>query len=273
MTAMPKMYAPELEAPTLDSMERLVSMFAIMTNKQLTTDEGFQFLTLWTMVNKAGVVAADPVVAEAADQSALAEKEEEAKTVISPALPASKAVSEPKKSVMAMPKIEEIHIPGIDAPLRKVQNFIESPSKFWMEGYPWRISVEPFDRYGEMKAYYVHFQDRPTQEQFDKHYVHYTSGVCRVHVFEADGTTSRRITDEYCSFTERSDVNYASDETLTPRTTWRDGERFRIRFYDERIKKDNFIYYPHKPGKGEVNRLSTVKKVAIVEPRRTGTVY
>lgn len=141
-----------------------------------------------------------------------------------------------------------------------------------MEGYPWRISVEPFDRYGDMEAYYVHYRDRPTQEQFAEHYAHYLSDTnkCRVHLFESDGINSRRITDEYCSFTERGDVNYPSDETLVPRLTRRDGERFRIRFFDERIHKDNFIYYPHKPAKSEVNRLSTLKKVAIVEARRAG---
>ena len=35
------MYAPELEAPTTDVMERAVNMFAIMTNKTLTSEEGF----------------------------------------------------------------------------------------------------------------------------------------------------------------------------------------------------------------------------------------
>ncbi|EFL9618746.1 hypothetical protein HZ84_003956 [Escherichia coli] len=266
-----QLYAPELEAPTLDVMERAVNMFAIMTNKTLTSEEGFQFLTLWTMVNKAGAQTApeeQPTVAIEAEPAVVIP---ELPATNTPATPVAKASSEPVK-IAAMPAIEEINIPGLEVTLRKVQNFIKSQSKYWMEGYPWRISVEPFDRYGEMEAYYVHFQERPTPEQFAEHYAHYLSDTnkCRVHLFESDGTNSRRITDEYCSFTERGDVNYPSDETLVPRLTWRDGERFRIRFFDERIHKDNFIYYPHKPHKSEVNRLSTLKKVAIVEARRAG---
>lgn len=270
MMAMQQMYAPELEAPTLDAMQRTVSMFAIASGKTLTAEEGFQLLTLWSMINK----SSSPAVVSAPEQhqTEVVLPVLESKPVVSPAVPVNKSVAEPV-SPSVMPAIEEIAIPGVDVPLRKVQNFIQSESKYWMPGYPWKINVVPFDLYGDLKAYYVHFQERPTQEQFDTHYALFLQRKCRVHVFESDGENSRRITDEYCAFTERGDVNYASDETLKPRTTWRDGERFRIRFYDERIGKDNYVYFPNKPTKEQVNRLSTVKKSAFVEPRPLGKHY
>lgn len=272
MMAMQQMYAPELEAPTLDVMERTVSMFAIMTGKTLTSAEGFQLLTLWSMVSKSSAGSTLEQGNNTVQEVAEIAEPEKSDTTVSPSAPVAKSASAPSK-IVSMPAIEEIAIPGVDVPLRKVQNFIKSDSKYWMKGYPWRISVEPFDQYGEMKAYYVHFQDRPTQAEFDEHYALFLSKTCRVHIFESDGENSRRITDEFCSFTERSDVNYPSDETLKPRTEWREGERFRIRFYDERIQKMNYLYYPNKPSKGEVNKLSTAKKVALVEPRPTGNGY
>jgi len=161
-------------------------------------------------------------------------------------------------------------MPGLQQPLRRLANSYRSQSKFWTPGYNWRIDVIPFDCDKADEAYFVHFREKPTQEEFDEHYAHFLAkeNRCKVHILESDGSESRRITDEYCSFRENGGLNFHSKETLRPSTEWEEGARFRAKFSDRRINgQTNYIYYPNRPTQAQINSISFAKGCVIVETR------
>lgn len=294
---------PQMEAPTADAMSRVVSMFATLTNKHLTPEEGYQFLSLWGMVNKTAASAAAMNPATAAEPAAApapapAAAVPAAPAAVLPSAPVSAAQSLPAQPVPAaaaaaapvaaepapapapalaaqpeheaMPAVEEIAIPGVQQPLRRLMISYRSKSKFWTPGYNWRIDVIPFDRDNTEDAYHVHFRNKPTQAEFDEHYARFLDkeNRCKVHILESDGSASRRITDEYCSFRENSELNYHTRETLQPTAEWEEGARFRVRFSDRRINgKTNYIYYPNRPTQAQIDGISFAKGCVIVETR------
>jgi len=273
---------PQFETSTADAMSRVCMMFQIATDKTITPEEGFQFLNLWNMIAKpsasstAIVAAAPKVIAEpAAEPAAPAASSEPAPPEpqsITPSAPVrpEPVIDAPAPAAEVMPNVEEIHVAGMARPMRRVAQSFKSISKRWSPGYNWRISVEPFDRDSEEQAYYIHYREKPSQVEFDEHYARYTADEnrCRVHIMESDGISSRRITDEYCSFCERGDLNYHTKETLHPSAAWEEGARFRVRFSDRRINgPTNYIYFPHKPTQAQIENISHAKGCVIVEKR------
>ncbi|WP_147200824.1 hypothetical protein [Pantoea sp. CCBC3-3-1] len=270
---------PQLEANTINAMTRVVNTFAALTDKTLTVEEGYQFLSLWGMVNK--TAAAVTVMMQAPEQVAVEASAPVVPPVpaISPAAPEVNVVSTSASALLKevtsapaaekMPQVEEISVEGMANPMRRIVSSFRTPEKNWRPGFNWRIDVIPFDVDSHDEAYFVHFRERPTQAEFDEHYARFTDkeNRCKVHVMESNGFSSTRITDEFCSFTERSGINYGTPEIMKPRTEWQEGERFRIKFWDQRINSMNYQYFPNKPARHLVTELSTIKRVAIVEPR------
>lgn len=284
---------PQMEAATTDAMHTTLSMFAMMTGKYLTVDEGHKLLTLWSMVNKTDASAAAmmppsapvvaPVNATAAPAVTAPVPSEAAEAVkVSPSMPASVISSDPFKTSVAapvvvaeqprvtMPPVEEIQIPGVEQPLRRVVNHFRSNSKYWTDGFNWRIDVIPFDKDNWEGSYFVHFREKPTQAEFDEHYAHFLAkeNRCKVHIMESDGTSSRRITDEYCTFRERGDLNFHTKETLNPHAEWEEGARFRVVFNDVRIGgQKNYMYFANKPTQSQIDKLSFAKGCVVTEKR------
>lgn len=276
---------PQMETLTVDAMNRVVTMFAALTDKHLTSNEGYQFLSLWGMVNKTAASATalvPPQPAAPAPQAPAAPAEPVTVPVMpshapAPAVtetaapaPVSKAVPAPEPVRETMPPVEEIRINGIEQPLRRVPESFRNDSRYWVPGYNWKILVEPFDHDGEMQAYYVHYRHKPTQEEFAEHYKHFTAkeNRCRVHVMESDGQGSTRITDEYCRFHENDELNYGTKETLHPNDKWEENARFRARFADKRLNGQiNYIYFANKPSKAQIDGISVAKGVVLVEKR------
>ncbi|HHA1396923.1 TPA: hypothetical protein ACOEOW_003903 [Enterobacter hormaechei subsp. xiangfangensis] len=256
------------EAPTADAMNRVCMMFQIATSKEISAEEGYTFLSLWNMIAKTPV----STVAITPPQPA-AITVDELPPVSSPEKPKSAPSSELAKSSPApetMPHVEEIALPGIEQPMRRVASSFRNNSPYWVEGYLWRINVVPFDRDKWGDSYFVHFKEKPTQAEFNEHYQHFLADEnrCKVHVLESNGTTSRRITDEYCSFRERGELNFHSRETLHPSDEWEQGSRFRAVFFDTRIGgKKNYLYFPNKPTQAQIDDISNVKGCVIVETR------
>lgn len=293
----------QVETPTVDAMNTAVSMFAMMTGKTLTAAEGYHFLTIWSMVAKtegsaaamtppaAPVAVAPAAVIPAPVEAIPAPAAAPVQSVIhSPSTPASAAVSAPcsptasdavaakaaptqktaEPERMTMPPVEEIQVSGIAQPLRRVPASFRNESRFWVEGYNWKIMVEPFDAHGEKKAYYVHYRNKPTQEEFAEHYAHFTAteNRCKVHVMESNGSDSYRITDEYCRFLENDQMHFGSKETLRPVDEWEEGARYRLRFADKRLNgQTNYIYYANKPSQAQRDAVSFAKGVVLVEKR------
>ncbi|WP_137765880.1 hypothetical protein [Nissabacter sp. SGAir0207] len=173
-----------------------------------------------------------------------------------------------------MPNVEELSDPPSPmALLRTVPPVIKSKNFDWMPEYRWRITVVPFDDARRDLSYAVHFRERPTQEQFDEHYALFarSDNRCKVHIMESDGRyTSHRITDEYCTFREKSEDNAFCSERMTPRPYFEGEERYRIRFYDRRISSFNYIYYSNKPTDATLKRISRSKGGAILQARGEG---
>ena len=278
MTALQK-ELPQFEAPTADAMSRVCMMFQIATDKVITPEEGFQFLNLWNMIAKPAAAASvlnaavtEPAQAPAAEITAPAKPSPSAPQSVASSAPVKPApvIETPAPVAEVMPNVEEISVPGVAQPMRRLSSSFKSISKRWTEGYNWRISVEPFDRDSDERAYYIHYQEKPTQAEFDEHHARYTAeeNRCSVHIMESDGTSSRRITDEYCSFRERADLNFHSKETLRPSAEWEEGSRFRARFSDRRLNGQiNYIYYPNKPTQSQVDSISFAKGCVIIETR------
>jgi hypothetical protein len=280
---------PQFEAPTADAMSRVCLMFQIATNKAITPEEGYQFLSLWNMIAKPAAAASvlNSAVTETAPAAVVSEPAKAspstpqsvassapikpAQVIATPAPVAQAApvqAPEPKREIM--PPIEEIKVKGVEQPLRRQPESFINDSRFWVQGYNWKILVEPFNTDLHGAAYYVHFKHRPSQQDFNEHYVEFTARRARVHVMESTGSESRRITDEFCSFREAGHMNFGTKETMRPNANWPDGSRFRAVFSDVRIGgQTNYIYFPNNPTKAQIEKISMAKGCVTVDQRHT----
>lgn len=134
-----------------------------------------------------------------------------------------------------------------------------------VDGYDYRIIVT--DRMKDHRnSWAEHFKQKPTQEEFEYQFRHFHARTHHVHVNHwVDGDWDT-ITTEYVPHWNKEKPK----ETLQPSEEWPEGKKFRIKFWDQRIGGNNYVYFDSKPGGIVLNKYHSAKCFAVVQPRPEG---
>lgn len=134
-----------------------------------------------------------------------------------------------------------------------------------VDGYDWRIIVA--DRLkNHNNSWAEHFNYPPSQEEFEHQFRHFHARTHHVHVnkwVDGDWTT---ITGEYVPQWNKE----KPEETFTTTNEWEEGKKWRIKFWDQRVNRDNFVYFDYKPGGITLQKYHNGKHFAVVEQRPEG---
>lgn len=144
-------------------------------------------------------------------------------------------------------------------------NSFESNDFSHVEGYDWQIVC--IDRMkNHSNSWAEHFNHLPTQEEFDYHFRHYEARTHYVHA-------NRWENGKWVSFTSDYVPHFSKEkpvETFTATNEWPEGKKWRIRFHDQRVGRENFVYFDSKPGGIVLAKYHSAKCFAVVEQRPEG---
>lgn len=144
-------------------------------------------------------------------------------------------------------------------------NSFESNDFSHVEGYDWQIVC--IDRMkNHSNSWAEHFNHLPTQEEFDYHFRHYEARTHYVHA-------NRWENGKWVSFTSDYVPHFSKEkpvETFTASDEWPEGKKWRIRFHDQRVGRENFVYFDSKPGGIVLAKYHSAKCFAVVEQRPEG---
>lgn len=141
----------------------------------------------------------------------------------------------------------------------------ESNSFAHVEGYDWRIMVSDRNK-NHRNSWVENFNRPPTQEEFEHQFRHFHARTHYVHVNHwVDGSWTT-ITADYVPGWNKE----KPEETFTATDEWPEGKKYRIRFHDQRIGRENYVYFDGKPGGIALAKYHSAKCFAVVESRPEG---
>lgn len=144
----------------------------------------------------------------------------------------------------------------------EVPDSFESDSFAHEDGYDWRIMVSDRNK-NHRNSWVENFCRPPTQEEFDHQFRHFHARTHYVHVNQwVDGNWTT-ITTEYAPQFSKEKPN----ENFTASEEWPEGKKYRIRFFDQRVDRINYVYFDSKPGGIVLNKYHSTKGFAVVERR------
>lgn len=144
----------------------------------------------------------------------------------------------------------------------EVPDSFESDSFAHEDGYDWRIMVSDRNK-NHRNSWVENFCRPPTQEEFDHQFRHFHARTHYVHVNQwVDGNWTT-ITTEYAPQFSKEKPN----ENFTASEEWPEGKKYRIRFFDQRVDRINYVYFDNKPGGIVLNKYHSTKGFAVVERR------
>lgn len=147
---------------------------------------------------------------------------------------------------------------------------IKSADTRWMPGYNYKIMVTYRDRSRYDEAYTVHYVERPSQEEFDSHFKLFLTGEAYVHIKQADGRSkSWNITHEYSKHIDADGhiIKEKVVETFDADENWPNDKQWRIKFFDVRIGKLNYVYFAYQPSGMTLAKYHKGKVFAVAEQR------
>ncbi len=134
-----------------------------------------------------------------------------------------------------------------------------------VDGYDWRIIVA--DRLkNHNNSWAEHFNYRPSQEEFDHQYRHFEARTHHVHINQWVDGDWITITPDYAPQLNKEKPAESFDTT----SEWEEGKGWRIRFWDQRVDRLNYVYFDYKPGGIILNKYHSTKGYAVVEQRPEG---
>lgn len=144
----------------------------------------------------------------------------------------------------------------------EVPDSFESDSFAHEDGYDWRIMVSDRNK-NHRNSWVENFSRPPTQEEFDHQFRHFHARTHYVHVNQwVDGNWTT-ITTEYApQFCKEK-----PKESFTASEEWPEDKKYRIRFFDQRVDRINYVYFDSKPGGIVLNKYHSTKGFAVVERR------
>lgn len=148
------------------------------------------------------------------------------------------------------------------APVVEVPDSFESDSFAHEDGYDWRIMVSDRNK-NHRNSWVENFSRPPTQEEFDHQFRHFHARTHYVHVNQWVDGNWKTITTEYAPQFSKEKPN----ENFTASEEWPEGKMYRIRFFDQRVDRINYVYFDSKPGGIVLNKYHSTKGFAVVERR------
>lgn len=134
-----------------------------------------------------------------------------------------------------------------------------------VDGYDWRIIVA--DRLKNSRnSWAEHFNYRPSQEEFENQYRHFEARTHHVHINQWVDGDWITITPDYVPSLNKEKPAESFDAT----SEWEDGKGWRIRFFDQRVDRLNYVYFDYKPGGITLHKYHSAKGFAVVEKRPEG---
>lgn len=134
-----------------------------------------------------------------------------------------------------------------------------------VDGYDWRIIVA--DRMkNHNNSWAEHFNRAPTQEEFEKQFQHFHARTHHVHV-------NSWVNGEWVTITENYVTHWRKEkpeESFTTTEQWEEGKQWRIKFWDQRVNRFNYVYFDYKPGGISLNKYHSSKCYAVTERRPDG---
>lgn len=147
----------------------------------------------------------------------------------------------------------------------EVPDSFESESFCHVDGYDWRIMVSDRNK-NHRNSWVENFSRPPTQEEFEHQFRHFHARTHYVHVnYWVDGSWTT-ITADYVPGWNKE----KPEETFTATDEWPEGKKYRIRFHDQRIGRENYVYFDGKPGGIVLAKYHSAKCFAVVESRPEG---
>lgn len=175
------------------------------------------------------------------------------------------ASPEGDKSVTAVASRDDEGTLTVHSVSEEKQDSFESNDFAHVEGYDWRIIVA--DRLkNHRNSWAEHFVRRPTQEEFENQYRHFEAWTHHVHVNAWVDGEWKTITEEYVPHWSKE----KPAESFTTTSKWEDGKGWRIKFWDQRVNRENFVYFDYKPGGITLHKYHNGKQFAVVEQRPEG---
>lgn len=152
------------------------------------------------------------------------------------------------------------------AALAENSSSFKSEDFSWQPGFPYKILVSSRDK-DRTNGYAMHYRERPSQEEFNSHYQLFRNKTHYVHILQSDGEhTSNKITEEFTAgVREEKPV-----ETFTATDEWPEGKTHRIKFHDQRIAGDNYVYFDYRPTGYSLQKYHNKKGFAVVQQRPEG---
>lgn len=151
------------------------------------------------------------------------------------------------------------------APVVEVPDSFESDSFAHEDGYDWRIMVSDRNK-NHRNSWVENFSRPPTQEEFEHQFRHFHARTHYVHVNQWVNGNWTTITADYVPGWNKE----KPEETFTATDEWPEGKKYRIRFHDQRIGRENYVYFDGKPGGIVLAKYHSAKCFAVVESRPKG---
>lgn len=229
------------------ALKKSVLMFNTLTGKGLTEEEGSIFINLLDMAE--------------AYHSAVTHVTTEVKPADKwpPELVKELAKGDPRNNMAPQHKNA-----GIDAALNEIwaAQPIRNASREHIQGYDWQIVVLSREK-DPSDSYVIHFAYKPTQSQFEEHFVKFIARTHYVHANEWNRTLHgwEGITNVY---EVAPTLHHKHDHN--PR--WeQDDMAYRIRYYDRETGELSFKYVPRKPSGNELATYHHTKGFATVQSK------
>ncbi|QBQ72169.1 hypothetical protein HWC14_gp20 [Serratia phage Parlo] len=143
-----------------------------------------------------------------------------------------------------------------------IPNHFMSDDFSWQAGYPFKIMVTLRDK-SKGAGYCVHYKERPSYEEFDRHFALTRQRTHNVFIRQADGSKSWDITDDMLT-------RPAPEETFTATDEWPEGKTHRIKFHDQRTGQLNYVYFDYQPTGIILKKYHSLKGFAVVQSRPEG---
>lgn len=148
---------------------------------------------------------------------------------------------------------------------KKVDDSFESNDFNHVEGYDWRIIVTDRSK-NHRNSWAEHFNHEPTQDEFELQFRHFHARTHYVHVNQWVDGNWITITENYVPAWRKE----KPEETFTATEEWPEGKSHRIRFFDQRVGRYNYVYFGYKPGGMILNKYHSTKCFAVVQERPEG---
>lgn len=226
------------------ALKKTVLMFNTLTGKGLTEEEGSIFINLLEMAEGYQSVVTHGTA------GMVVSVENDGKTVVAAVTHHNMAPQHKDAGIDA----------ALDAPY--FAQPIRTTSREHIQGYDWQIVVLSREK-DPSDSYVIHFAYKPTQSQFEEHFVKFIARTHYVHANEWNRTLHG-----WDGITHMYEVAPTIHHKQDHNPRWEQEDMaYRIRHYDRETGELSFKYVPRKPSGNELSTYHHTKGFATVQSK------